>query len=212
MQPTILSRRFVPAASVQSVVLPHAFGLRSIVAGWTWCATSTASAAAASTATTTMHSPTHRRLRQALRRQRCTARPLFTRPAWPRRALRSHDYQSAPRKLSVPLTIQALRARGKRAVILPHAFGLPAIVAGWTWCATSTASAAAASTLSYARWPRRTLHLHDFQRASRKPSANAVALGLPCAHHVSHRTAQAHTRGDRGVRYARTIVNAHHVS
>ena len=49
---------------------------------------STASAAAANTATTTIHSPTHRWLRQALRIQRCTARPLFTRPAWPRRALR----------------------------------------------------------------------------------------------------------------------------
>jgi hypothetical protein len=77
------------AASVQSVVLPHAFGLPAIVAGWAWCATSTVSAAAASTATTTMHSPTHRRQRQALRRQRCTARPLFKRPAWPRRALRT---------------------------------------------------------------------------------------------------------------------------
>jgi hypothetical protein len=109
MSPTILSRRYAPAASVQSVVLPHAFGLPAIVAGWTWCATSTASAAAASTATTTMHSPTHRRLKQALRRQRCTARPLFTRPAWPRRALRSHDYQRAPRKLSVPPTILSRR-------------------------------------------------------------------------------------------------------
>ena len=39
--------------------------------------------------------------RQALRIQRCTARPLFTRPALPRRALRSHDYQRALRKLSV---------------------------------------------------------------------------------------------------------------
>jgi hypothetical protein len=102
--PTILSRRYAPAASVQSVVLPHVFGLPAIVAGWTWCATSTASAAAASTATKTMHSPTHRRLRQALLRQRCTARPLFTRPAWPRRALRSHDHQRAPRKLCVPPT------------------------------------------------------------------------------------------------------------
>jgi len=34
-----------------------------------------------------MHSPTHRWLRQALRIQRCTTRPLFTRPAWPRFAL-----------------------------------------------------------------------------------------------------------------------------
>jgi hypothetical protein len=73
------------AREKRAVVLPHAFGLRSIVAGWTWCATSMASAAAARTATTTIHSPTHRRLRQPLRRQRCTARPRFTRPAWPRR-------------------------------------------------------------------------------------------------------------------------------
>ena len=58
MHPTMLSRRFAPAASVQSVVLPHAFGLRSIVAVWTWCATSMASTAAARTATTTMHSTT----------------------------------------------------------------------------------------------------------------------------------------------------------
>ena len=41
-------------------------------------------------------------------------------------------------------TVQALRAREKRAVVLPHAIGLLAIVAGWTWCATSMASAAAA--------------------------------------------------------------------
>jgi hypothetical protein len=73
------------ACKKRSVVLPHAFGLRSIVAGWTWCATNMASAAAARISTTTMHSPRHRRLRQPLRRQRCTARPRFTRPAWPRR-------------------------------------------------------------------------------------------------------------------------------
>jgi hypothetical protein len=103
MSPTILPN--APAASVQSVVLPHAFGLPATVAGWAWCATSTASAAAASTAMTPMHGPAHRRLRQALRRKRCTVRPPFTRPAWPRRALRSHDYQPAPLKLSVPPTI-----------------------------------------------------------------------------------------------------------
>jgi hypothetical protein len=40
-----------------------------------------ASAAETSTATTTMHSPTHRRLRKALQIQRCIFRPLFTRPA-----------------------------------------------------------------------------------------------------------------------------------
>jgi hypothetical protein len=132
-----------------TVVLPHAFGLRSIVAGWTWFATRTASAAAVSTATTTMHSPAHWRLRQALRRQRCTARPLFTRPAWPRRALRSHDYQRAPRKLSV------------------HAV-----------------------------------------RASRKLSVHAVVFCASCPPLYC----PGATRGDRCVRYARTITNAHHVS
>ena len=87
--------------------------------------TSTASAAAASTATTTMHSPTHWRLRQALRRQRCTARPLCTRPAWPRRALRSHDYQRAPRKLSVPPTILPRRYATAASVqsLAPHTSG-----------------------------------------------------------------------------------------
>jgi hypothetical protein len=32
-------------------------------------------------------------------------------------------------------TVQALRAREMREVVLPHAFGLLASVAGWTWCA-----------------------------------------------------------------------------
>jgi hypothetical protein len=72
------------AREKRAVVLPHASRLRSIVAGWTWCATSMASAAAEELRKT-MHSPAHRRLRQPLRRQRCTARPCFTRPAWPRR-------------------------------------------------------------------------------------------------------------------------------
>jgi hypothetical protein len=83
-----------------------------------------------------------------------TAQALRAEAAQPWRTLRSHDHQRASRKLSVHAvalvspcahhiphyTAQALRARGKRAVVLPHAFGLPAIVAGWTWCATSTAS------------------------------------------------------------------------
>jgi hypothetical protein len=34
-------------------------------------------------------------------------------------------------------TVQALRAREKRAVAIPHAFGLLAIIAGWTWCAST---------------------------------------------------------------------------
>ena len=67
-----------------------------------------------------MHSPTHRRLRQALRRQRCTAWPLFTRQAWPRRALRSHDYQRAPRKLSVPPTILSWRYAPAASVQSPY--------------------------------------------------------------------------------------------
>jgi hypothetical protein len=53
--------------------LTHAYGLRFIIAGWTWCATRTASAAAARTATTMMHSPKHPRLRQSLRRKRWNA-------------------------------------------------------------------------------------------------------------------------------------------
>jgi hypothetical protein len=86
----------------------------------------------------------------------------------------------SPCALYVPhYTVQALRARGKREVVLPHAFGLPAIVAGWTWCATSTASAAA-STGRYARRPRRALYLHDCRRASRKLSVYAVALCSLC--------------------------------
>jgi hypothetical protein len=100
MSPTILPRRYAPAASAQSPYLTLS-GCQLLSKGRPWCATSTASAAAASTATTTIHSSTHQRQRQALRRQRGTARPLFTRPAWPRRTQRSHDYQRAPSKLSV---------------------------------------------------------------------------------------------------------------
>jgi hypothetical protein len=73
--PTILPRCSAPAASVQSPYLTHS-GCNPMVSGWAWYATRTASAAAVSTATKTMHSPVHRRLRQALRRHRCTARPL----------------------------------------------------------------------------------------------------------------------------------------
>jgi hypothetical protein len=123
MFPTILSRRYCahhgPHYTVQAlrargkraVVLPQAFGLPAIVAGWTLCATSTASAAAASTTTTTMHGPAHRRLRQALRHDNDAQPDRFShgRPAWPRRALRSHDHQRAPRKLIVPPTILSRR-------------------------------------------------------------------------------------------------------
>ena len=136
MSPTILSRRYAPAASVQSVVLPSRFRVVSYcrrVGLWTLSATSTASAAAAST------------VRYARR---------------PRRTLYLHDCQRASRKLSVhavafcALCPPLYCPGATRPVVLPHAFGLPAIVAGWTWCATSTASAAAASTVRYASRPR----------------------------------------------------------
>ena len=99
------------ARGKRSVVLAHAFGLPAIDAGWTLCATSTASAVAASTTTTTMHGPTHRRLRQALRHDNDAQPDRFShgRPAWPRRALRSHDHQRAPRKPNVPPTILSRR-------------------------------------------------------------------------------------------------------
>ena len=46
-------------------------------------------------------------------------------------------------------TVQALRAREKRAVVLPHAFGLLALVAGWTWTGVRLrAEAAAYATLA----------------------------------------------------------------
>jgi hypothetical protein len=91
----------------------------------------------------------------------------------------------SPCALYVPhYTVQALRARGKRAVsrLTLTLSGCQLLSQGgpWTWCATSTASAAAASTVRYARRPRRTLYLHDCQRASRKLSVHAVALCALC--------------------------------
>jgi|AntAceMinimDraft_5_1070358.scaffolds.fasta_scaffold37715_1 polynucleotide 5'-kinase involved in rRNA processing len=41
------------------------------------------------------------------------------------------------------------------------------------------------------RRPRRTLRLHDYQRALRKPSVRAVALCSPCVYYVPHCIAQA---------------------
>jgi hypothetical protein len=75
-------------------------------------------------------------------------------------------YQRTPRKRALHYTVQALRARGKRAVILPHAFGLPGIVAG-SWFATSTASAVAASTATTARHQRRRQALRRHRCTSR---------------------------------------------
>ena len=110
----------------------------------------------------------------------------------PRRECRHHVPQ---------YTVQALRARGKRAVVLPLAFGLPAIVAGWTLSATSTALAVSASTAAantatttmhspthrwlrqalYARGPRRTPCSHDCQCAPRKLSVHVVVLCASCS-------------------------------
>jgi hypothetical protein len=165
----------------RAVVLPHACGLRSIVVRWTWCATSTASAAAAATATTTMHCPTHRRLRQALRRQRCTARPRFTRPAWPRRALRSHDHQRAPRKLSVNAV----------ALCSPCAYHVPHY----------TSQVPRAETAAYATLARSSTRITLAKRTCSRLLRIMPQLYCPGA-----------TRGDRGVRYARTIFNAHRIS
>ena len=167
-----------------------------------------ASAAAARTATTTMHSPAHRRLRHALRRRRCTARPRFTRPAWPRRAPRPHDHQRAPRKLSVHAV----------ALCSPCAYHAPPHYTAQALCAEIAAYAALARlptriTLAkrtcsrllrimsptilfrcHARRPRRTLRSHDCQRASRKLCVHAAALSLPCANRFPHYTAQKKKR------------------
>jgi hypothetical protein len=195
------------AREKRAVALPHAFGLRSIVAGWTWCATSTASAAAARTSTTTMHSPAHRRLRQALRRQRCTARPRFTRPAWPRRALRTHDHQRAPRKLSVHAvalcspcayhaphyTTQALRAETAAYATLAR---LPTRITLAKRTSSRFLRIMTPTILPrcYARRPRRALRSHDSQRASRKLSVHAAVLSSPWASPFPNYTAQKKKR------------------
>jgi hypothetical protein len=69
------------------------------------------------------------------------------------------------------------------------------------------------------RRPRRTRRSHEYQRELRKPSAHAAVFCSPCAHHAPNFTAQAlsaeaaaYDSGGRGVRYAQTTVNAHHVS
>jgi hypothetical protein len=110
------------ARGKRAVAFPHAFELPAIVAGWTLCATSTASAAAASTTMTTMHGPTHRRLRQGLRHDNDAQPDRFShgRPAWPRRALRSHDHERAPRKLNVPPTILPRRYAPAASVQSPY--------------------------------------------------------------------------------------------
>jgi hypothetical protein len=92
-------------------------------------------------------------------------------------------------------TVQALCAREKRAAALPYAFGLRSIVAGWTWCATSTASAAAARTATT------TIH-----------SRRIGGCDKHCDDNDAQHDRASHGRRGRDVHYARTIINAHHVS
>ena len=65
-------------------------------------------------------------------------------------------------------TIQALRALEKRAVVLPNAFGLRSIDAGWTWCASTRGG----------RGVRDARMI--YQRASRTLSVHAVVLCASC--------------------------------
>ena len=68
----------------------------------------------------------------------------------------------------------------------------------------STPRATGGRGLRYARRPRLMLCSHDCQRASRKLRVHAAALCSPCAHHAP----PLYCPG-RGVRYVRTIFNAH---
>jgi hypothetical protein len=92
-------------------------------------------------------------------------------------------------------TAQALRARGKRAVALTHAFGLRSIVAGGPG-------------VRLARHRRRRQEL-------RRQRCTARRFG-GCEKHCDDNDAQpgrlSHGRRGRDVRYACTIINAHHIS
>ena len=114
-----------------------------------------------------------------------------------RRTLCSHDGQRASRKLSVhavalcascpPLYCPgATRPRQacsqSSSVVLPHAFGLPAIVARWTWCATSTAPAAAESTA--------TTPMHSPAHRLALSGCQLSSQGGPCVRLARHRRRQ----------------------
>ena len=162
----------------RAVVFPHAFGLRSIVAGWTWC---------------------------AFTRGR---RGTTARASPPRRALRLHDHQRAPRKLSV----HEVALCSPCAYHAPHytAQALRAETAAYaTLARLSTRITLDKRTCSrilrimsptilprcHARRPRRTLRSHHCQRASRKQSVHAAVLSSPCANRVSHYTSQKRKKG-----------------
>jgi|AntAceMinimDraft_5_1070358.scaffolds.fasta_scaffold46479_1 hypothetical protein len=136
----------------------------------------------------------HRRRRQALRRKRCTAGPLFTRPAWPRSALRSHDYQRAPRKLSVPPTILSRRYAPAASV------------------QSSYLTLSGCRLLSQGRPGVR----HQRRRQPLRRQRCTARLIGGCDKHCEYNDAQpdrfSHARRDRDVLYARTIVSAHYAS
>jgi hypothetical protein len=194
---TILSRRYAPAASVQSFYLTLS-GCQLLSQGGL-C----------------VRLARHRRRQQVLRRQRCTARRIggcdkhcdtnsdaqpdrFSRPAWPRRALHSHDHQRAPRKLSVPLTI------------LPRRYAPAASLQSFYLTLSDC------KLLSQGR-PGVRIARHQ---------AAAESTATTTMHSPAHRRLRqalrhdndaqpdrfSHGRRGRDVRYARTIANAHHVS
>jgi hypothetical protein len=103
----------------------------------------------------------------------------------PRRTLHSQDYQRKSRKLSVDAA----------ALCSPCANLCPSLYCpgrGVRYVRPiGNAHQGSSAFTSGERKPRRTLRSHECQRASRKPSAHAVALCSLCAHHVPHCTAQA---------------------
>jgi len=167
----------------------------------------------------------HRRRRQELRRQRCTARRIggcdkhckyndaqhdcasHGRRGCPRRALRSHDHQRAPRKLSVHAValcspcayhVPHYTAQALRAEIAAHAtlalFSTRITLANRTCSRLLRVMSPTILPRCHARRPRRTLFSHDCQRASRKLSVHAAALSSPWANRPPHYTAQKKKR------------------
>jgi hypothetical protein len=129
---------------------------------------------------------------------------------WPRRALRSHDYQCAPRKLSAPPTILSRRyvpAASVQLYYLTHS-GFQLLSQGRPG-------------VPLARHQRRRQALrrqHSVIEVGKHCDGNAAQPDASAAakKHCEYNDAQpdrfSHGRRDRDVRYARTIVNAHYVS
>jgi hypothetical protein len=194
MFPTTLSRRYASAASVQSSYLTLS-GCQLLSQGGP-CE----------------RQARRRRRQQALRRQRCTARriggcdkhcdtsTMHSPTAFHMaivRALRSHDCQRAPRKLSVPPTILPRRYAPAASVQSPYLTlsGCQLLSQG-------------GPCVRLARHQRR-------RKALRRQRFTARRIG-GCDKHFEYNDALpdcfSHGRRGRDVRYARTIANAHHVS